>query len=319
VVLVNASRAAVAVGTAHADDTDEPDDTDRVIVFDSVPRGVQASALDTLRPSQARGSLSAALVAAHRAVGSVTKNRNDIELVIISSFAREEVDSATARLLALWEGPVRLRRVAAAKAPEPTAFEIRSSGDDPVAAALSALPKPSGGIAVRVVRGELDAGDSAFARQGGVLAHWPLSQSSVSSVSSALAVSDAGQTVVGVPKAGRAPQPGTVIARWSDGAPAATESGLGAGCVRDVAIPVDPVGDLALRDAFRAFARSMLEPCGGARDFTPVPDSALLPRPGLRVARATPVVGSRLPLAFALLALAMLAVEQLLRSRQAAS
>jgi len=62
---------------------------------------------------------------------------------------------------------------------------------------------------------------------------------------------------------------GRVIARWVDGEPAASERALGRGCMREVAIPVDDAGDLALRESFRGVAESLLDPCGGARDFAP--------------------------------------------------
>ena len=316
VVLVDASRAmdaTRAVGTAIADDADAPEATDRIIAFDSVPRSVDASALDTLKPSRARGSLSAALVAAHQAIGDVSKGRSEIELVIVSPLVAEEVDSATARLVALWEGPVRFRRVAAAAAPALSTVDVRAVGDDPVAATITTLAKRAGSIGTRVVRDNATSADSAFARQGGVLVHWPVSPSSGSSAS---AVANARMTVVGLAKPGRVPGAGRIIARWSDGTPAASEAALGAGCVRDVAIPVDPVGDIALRDSFRGLVLSLLEPCGGARDFAPVADSAILPRPGTSRASIVPSTDSRLPLWLAILALVALGVEQLMRRRR---
>jgi hypothetical protein len=61
---------------------------------------------------------------------------------------------------------------------------------------------------------------------------------------------------------------GQAVARWSDGEPAAVEHATGAGCVRDVGVLVDQASDLTLRPAFRRFARALLAPCGGPRDFT---------------------------------------------------
>lgn len=312
VVLVDASR---AVGTAHADDADNPDAAERIIVFDSVPRAVERVVLDTLTPSGARGSLSAALVAAHREIAGITAGRDEIELVIVSPLVREAVDSATARLIALWEGPVRLRRVASATPPEQRAFELRAVGDDPVAASLASAPRRAGPSAVRLVRGVATASDSAWAAQGSVLVHWPVSAAADSPASSAWAVATAHHTVVGVSALERMPTAGVAIAHWANGEPAATEMPHGAGCIRDVAIPVDPVGDVALRESFRGLARTMLEPCGGARDFTPVPDAELLPAARAQQASVMPATGSRLPLVLALLALIVLGAEQLLRGR----
>jgi len=319
VVLVDVSR---AVGTAHADDADNPDGTDRIIVFDSVPRAVERAVVDTLKPSTARGSLSGALVAAHREIAGITAGRNEIELVIVSPLVREEVDSATAQLIALWEGPVRLRRVASATPPAQNAFEVRASGDDPVAASLSSTPPGPGPSRVRLVRGALTSADSMWAVQGNVLVHWPVSAasgSSASSASSAWAVATSHHTVVG----GLAPQreraAGVAIARWANGEPAATEMPHGAGCIRDVAISVDPIGDVALRESFLGLARAMLEPCGGARDFTAVPEAKLLPAVRARQASIVPGTGSRLPLALAMLALIAVGIEQALRGRTRAS
>jgi hypothetical protein len=104
-----------------------------------------------------------------------------------------------------------------------------------------------------------------------------------------------------------------VIARWVDGQPAATEIISGEGCIRSVAIPVDPVGDVALRESFRGFVRELLEPCGGPHDFSTVPDSLLLPRVKPTTAGVALATSSRLPLLLALLALVALLVEQLLR------
>jgi hypothetical protein len=62
-----------------------------------------------------------------------------------------------------------------------------------------------------------------------------------------------------------------VIARWADGRPAADERDEGAGCVRRVAVAVPQAGDAALRAGFRALLGALLGPCGGPRDFAPLP------------------------------------------------
>ena len=304
-----------------------------MIAFDSAARVIDEDVLDTLRPSSARGSLSTGLIAAHRAIAHVTQGREDIELVIVSPLVREEIDSATTALIALWEGPVRLaRRRAASVRQHLFTVELRAGGDDPVAASIAGI-EPSNDTdsarAVRVVRDvAVDARDSAFARDGALLVLWPRTfMSSVSSAPSAVqalrpratidtigAFATARHTVVGAFARTHQPREGRVIARWMDGEPAATEVALGAGCLREVAIPVDPVGDLALRDSFRGAVRALLEPCGGARDVTPVPDSLLIARERTALATAgVPGTGSRLPVLLALLALLAIAAEQLLR------
>ena len=325
VVVVDMSRAVAAVPART-----EYDDA-AIVVFDSVARTVSTPVLDTLRPTAATGSLSAGIVAAHRAVAGVTTGREGIELVIVSPVVREEVDSATARLIALWEGPVRIQRVPAAAEPARAAFALRASGDDPIAASLSAAGREPRAVGVRILRDQPAVADFAWAHDSArVLVFWPdaLSAPSASSASSAWSVrrrenpdtahgfATETHTVVGTFHRAHEPPPGRVIAWWMDGEPAATEVVHGRGCIRVVTIPVDPVGDIALRESFRGFVRSLVGPCGGARDFSAVPDSAILPgsRPG--VAAPAPVTDSRLPLLLALLALATVGAEQLLRARR---
>lgn len=318
VMVVDVSRASSA---ASLDVARRPGDA-TIVVFDSAARMVDASALDTLEPSAGRGSLSAGLVAAHRAISHVSTGRDEIELVIVSPVAREEVDSATARLIALWEAPVRIERIPAATAPPAAAFEIRAMGDDPVAAALSRVPKRAEETGVRIVRDAPTAADSAWAREAGnVLVVWPANLAATSPLERRSAADTAGgfsdgrHVVVGEFARTHQPRAGTPVMRWTDGEPAASETVIGAGCLREVAIPVDAVGDLALRESFGGVLRSLLEPCGGARDFAAVPDSLLLPTRKPASAAVATLPDSRLPTLLALLALAALAAEQFLRRR----
>jgi hypothetical protein len=70
---------------------------------------------------------------------------------------------------------------------------------------------------------------------------------------------------------------GRAIARWADGEPAAAERNFGSGCIRDVAVIVDPSSDVTLRAPFRDFVRTLLAPCGGERAAAAV-DSMTLAR-----------------------------------------
>jgi hypothetical protein len=311
-----------------------------VVSFDS---GARVSALGA-RPiptdsgqravrNRPQGSLSGALVLAHRTLADATKDRDKTELVIVSPLVREEIDSATAALLQLWEGPVRVVRVSTASDTR-TQPVVRASGDDPVVAALGGSGAPSAERGKRldesrIVRDAPTTADSLWARDsGGALVIWPavLATSALRPrlpVDTALGVGAERHVVVGTFERTHQPADGAVLARWLDGTPAATEVVFGKGCVREVAIPVDRVGDIALRDNFRALARRFSEPCGGARDFTAVELSALRSEPG----EPSPRTGSdprassgdsepsRLALWLALAALALLMAEQLLRRR----
>jgi hypothetical protein len=291
-----------------------------LVGFDSAARRLAA---DSLVPGRARGSLSAGLVAAHRSLLGTTAGREHSELVVLSPVIREEVDSATAKLVALWEGPVRFVRVRTAIAPPRDGLEIRATGDDPVAAALATSfqnwnkPCAPGANArcvqgVRLVRTTPTHADSTWARDSsGTLVVWtadiagaaPDSQGGIATVR---------ETVIGPFQRGRRPAAGSAIVRWLDGEPAATEHTLGSGCVRDVAIPVDPVGDLALRESFRNIVLSLVEPCGGVADFSP----AAVQNAAAATSESGPAkadAGS-LPLWLALVAALALLAEQRLRA-----
>ena len=54
---------------------------------------------------------------------------------------------------------------------------------------------------------------------------------------------------------------GEIVARWVDGEPAAIEKPDGDGCVRSVAVPVSPVGDLAIRSDFVRFVSTLSRAC----------------------------------------------------------
>jgi hypothetical protein len=267
--------------------------------------------------------LSAALVAAHRILADATKNRGRTELVIVSPLVREEIDSATAPLLQLWEGPVRLVRVASAFNAA-ARLTIRASGDDPLAAALTES-RPSSGES-RIVRERPTAADSLWAQDSvGALVIWPadLATSGLRrrvAPDTSLGIAAGAHVVIGTFTRTHEPAAGAVVARWLDGAPAATEVAVGRGCVREVAVPVDAVGDVALRDNFRGLARRMSEPCGGARDLARVELGELLRDRPTSAVGIEPLLAdgrpSRIALSLALLVIVILAAEQLLRRRE---
>ena len=314
VVLVDVSR---AVGSAaELRDSVRAVSPVVLIAFDSTATRLTA---DSLAPSNARGALSSGLVAAHRALADATRGRERSELVVVSPMVSEELDSATATLLALWDGPVRFVRVRAATQPPPLRWEIRAEGDDPVRAALSSFQFGNDGCergsraacapAVRVVRTASSPSDSLWARDSsGVLVLWPSARKAAADSQAGIAT--AHETVVAPFQRQSRPADGRVLVRWLNGEPAATEHALGHGCVREVALSVDPVGDLPLRESFRNIAGSMLEPCGGSRDFTLGP----IPRVQKMAMSAPPrATAGSLPLWLVLFAAAILLIEQRLR------
>src|SRR6185436_10863001 len=165
VLLVDRSRSVRSF--AEVADSARPLSSDAVVVaFDSVAGVLPHETSAQTTTHAARGSLSAGLVAAHRALSLTPDGRDKTELVIVSPLVREEVDSATARLLALWEGPIRLVRVAAASDIPASVWEVRAMGDDPVAAALGSVPRTQPAM-IRVVRTEPTSADSVWAHDSG--------------------------------------------------------------------------------------------------------------------------------------------------------
>ena len=285
VVVLDRSRAVASFDAARDSARSLLRQGDVLVVFDSSARAVPARALDTLRASTARGSLSAALVAATRAAAALAPRTDSIALVVVTPLAAEEVDDATARIRAAWPGAVRAVLVAgAAPSERPLPVESSSAAADPVVAGLalhgliSLRNSNYAGPRIRLVRQRVTAADSAWALDSGhVLLHWPMADSTAiwakrPTIDAIGAVVSDGGTLVG-----RFPRlwsiAGRTIARWADGAPAAVEHATGAGCIRDVGLLVDPGSDLTLRPSFQRFVTPLLAPCGGFRR-TARPDSA---------------------------------------------
>ena len=235
--------------------------------------------------SPQRGSLSAGIVAATRAASRFRGGPDSVELVMVSSFAAEELDAATARIRREWPGRARLVHVAApAIADSARRPALVSQPGDPLAVAL-AVAGPLARADARIVRGALSAADSLWAREqpGRVLLHWP-----VSAVPDGFIARAARDSIGGVVARGEAivapfqrrwqlvaALDRRIVAWWMDGDAAAAESALGDGCARSVAIPVSMAGDFALRPEFHALIRELVQPCGGASAYEPVPPASL--------------------------------------------
>jgi hypothetical protein len=355
VVMVDASRALASRAEAADSAKGLLARGDVLIAFDSSAHAIRNASTDSLRTVLAdrstrpsRGSLSTALAAAMRAASSLRADADSVEIVLVSPLAAEEWDAATASIRAAWPGRVRVARVAAAT-PEMAAARIEvtnASPDDPVRAAASlgggagfaraastALAANAPTFLARIDRGPPLASDSAWARdRTHTLVRWPAQLDSsgwrtharVDTVGALLVRDGDASTVVASPFARTVdPAPGRVVARWVDGTPAATEHALGAGCVRDVAIPIERRGDLALRESTRRLVTAMASPCGGDESYGPASDSALARLRGSGPLIATRALERRTAprghLATWLLAgaLALLLVEPLLRRQRA--
>lgn len=258
---------------------------DVLIVFDSA---ASVATLDSLRAVPLVGSVSAALASAIRGAAAIAPRTDSLELVIVSPLVSEELDDATAHIRAAWPGRARLVRTAAAV---PAAAGVRrvettATAEDPVVAGLALAGLLGPRSDVRLVRGRVPAGDSAWARDSGhVLIHWPSTDESSLWPKRPLIDAIGGVASSGGAMVARFPRlwviDGQAIARWADGEPAAVERPLGNGCIRDVALVFDPASDATLRPPFREFIRPLLAPCGGgARDATPLDSAAVAPLAG---------------------------------------
>jgi hypothetical protein len=252
----------------------------RLVVFDTTARAMDANSvtLDSLgRQAVSRccttGSLSAALIAARREGASLADAADSVELVIVSPLMEREMDAASAGVRGQWPGGARLVRVSAAvDSTDIPAVETRLSAADVLGPALLGRAVTASSRAVRVLRRAPNAADSAFARRGGVLVRWDsiggraIAPRAIAMGDDVVVASLARESIGGT---------GTVLARWADGTPAATEQALGAGCVREVAIGVPVAGDLPLRPVFQRIVRGLTDACAGSRRLAGAPlDSA---------------------------------------------
>lgn len=295
-----------------------------LIAFDTAAVRLTTPA-DSLRLSEAPGSLSAALVAAIRAGAALAPRADSVELVIVSPLAGREADAATAAIGSAWPGRVRDVRVAR-RASDAIArpIEARAPAGDAVAAAASFGARSF--APVRLVRDAVSAADSAWlaAAAGRVLVAWPATGLADGGAGRPSAVVAGAATLVAPFGAARPPAPGVTIARWADGAPAATERRVGSGCARDVAIPIDQRSDLTLRPPFRALLGALVSPCGEVDAVAQPGAAAMMPgveRRRLASGRELAPSESSSPLIPWLLGLglALLVVEWLVRRRSPAA
>lgn len=266
---------------------------DAVIVADSTARALAAPLADSLAALavvNAPGNVGAALAAAFRTATALRDSTDSVRVVLVSPLAAESIDAATAAVRGAWPAAIRVERVAA-RADSVRAHDVtvRGDDDDPLAVAVAFLAARPAAVPTRIVRGAPDGADSAWARDGNLLVVWPADAAPAAWRARAVAdtmggattddATDAATVVATLVRTADAPAASPagwrVVARWVDGAPASLEHALGAGCVREVGVPVARGGDLVLRAAFHDFVRAHLAPCGGRTALAPPPDSAL--------------------------------------------
>jgi hypothetical protein len=277
---------------------------DALVLFDSSARLITGSPSDTmsaLRPTAKRGNLSAALIEALRAGSSLRDRTDSLELVIVSPFAREELDAATDTIRRLWPGKARLVRVGGSFS-DSAAFagklDIKADANDPLAVTVGiarsasttrALIDRGGGTNPRAINsssvssGIANPGSASTPTTAGALIEWPVASRPRGAVPRHVRDTVGGvmagdAAVVATFERGWTFPPDSlrgadVIARWVDGEPAAIERPDGAGCIRSVAIPVTPVGDLVIRHDWTRFVASLSGPCASITSLIPADPS----------------------------------------------
>ena len=281
----------LAVGAALARPVISPPRRDvmRIVLLDR-SRGVASAreAADSARAvlgerdllivfdSERPGRLSTALVSALRAASRVRDQADSIELVVVSPLTGEAIDAATDSLRALWPAGIRFIRTAARSDSGAPPVTFDGAPDDPLRLAVPIAGAGGGVGATRLVRRLATAADSAWAADPGrVLVTWPASREVPAGwtpgPADTVGAVAAGTAVVVAPFVRVLSGRGTrVVARWVDGAPAAIEDPIGAGCIRTVTIDVPAAGDLVLDARFVKLVAALSGPCGGAMDLTPL-------------------------------------------------
>lgn len=246
-------------------------DHDILVLFDSSARVVEANARESipvLRPTNARGNLSAAFIAAMRA-GSALRGRADsIELVIVSPLAAEEFDAVTDSVRHLWKGRARLVSVAGASdtSVAGSRLDIKAAASDPMQVTVAAARSNPRATGVIVRTGTPDS-----SARGRAIIEWPITERPRGAIPRVVrdtiggVVSGNALVVSAFERRWSYPadslRNAEVIARWVDGEAAAIETQTVDGCVRSVAIPVSAVGDLVIRPDFIEFVSALSGDC----------------------------------------------------------
>jgi hypothetical protein len=207
--------------------------------------------------------------------------------VIISPLESDEVDAATDSIRALWRGRARVVRAGFTTEPvvavEPV--QLKAAAGDPLSVSVARFGSAAGSGA-RIVRAVPTEDDLAWSRAGEhALVLWPtpdrpkgaIARASIDTIGGV----SSGEILVvsGFPRRWTYPpdsiRGAEVIARWVDGEPAAVEWKSESGCIRSVAVPVNPVGDLPLRTSFINFAAAMAQACAGRSARNPISPTSL--------------------------------------------
>lgn len=243
--------------------------TDAVIAFDTT--AALRTPADTLVRAADAASLGSALALLARTRDSLSRNAGTLRVLLASPLAAGTLDAATPALRALL--PDSIHRVAvpvvtdSARARGPIA--VRADGDDPVAATATLLGDSVAPQSSRIVRAAaLTRDDSAAARTGATVVHWPARDASGAPVLRGLTVHGATWVAPLQPDPSAAPRTTAAIGWWHDGQPAVWRERVGSGCVLQVRAAVPAAGDQTLSLGAQAWLAALLTSCDPASRAT---------------------------------------------------
>jgi hypothetical protein len=250
------------------------------VVFDTAARvfGVEDAAWNDIAGPRisSNASLTVGLLAAIREARRLTRDYESVDVVVASTFSRSSFDQATAGVRNTWPDSIRTVRIPpSTSATEPSRIDRETTGDDPIAAGLR-LAEANALLhgASRLVRSVATASDSIWTRDGRVLILWP--RAGDNAPERVDGIHAHGFTAIGhFVRLPSISDSGRVIARWLDGAAAARETALGAGCVRTIGFDVPDIGDFVLTPSFQRLLSVLAGPCGGEGTVGVASDSAI--------------------------------------------
>jgi hypothetical protein len=291
IFLLDASRAVADAAEAADSVTALYRNGDAIIAFDSIARVLGPEVRDSLpavRAADARGNLSAGLIAALRAASDLRDKADSIELVIVSPLLAEEHDAATDSIRKLWPGRARIVRVATKVDSSSTAagsaavIPASSDATDPLVVSVSLGSNARSEPDTRIVRSTaMSTEDSTWMISGyHTLVLWPKAERPRFAIvrvpqdrSGGVLAGDA-RVVSAFQRRWMFPDDSVrgnrVVARWADGEPAVLEKKMGSGCLRSVAIPVPVAGDLVIRPEFVRLVEAITARCGDKGSTAPL-------------------------------------------------
>ncbi|HEX9691944.1 MAG TPA: BatA domain-containing protein [Gemmatimonadales bacterium] len=260
-----AELAAVAREIRRADDL-------VLVVANPVSELVTGERVQPPHPSIGRTTASVAILAALEAARARRSDADSFTLTLVMPLVQDVWDAATPDIRAAWNGAIEIVSVAP-RGEARVGLDVDVSG--PVADGMtlvgSALDTPT----VRVRSAHTSMEDSTWAREsGGVLITWP-ADSLIAGADTARGLVADGVALLGPVLRTSAPRPGRSVVQWIDGASAATEQPLGAGCSRESGFVFPHDGDLVLRPAAQIVLHALVAPCGGWPDTRPLERSSI--------------------------------------------